>query len=286
MKKVITFFAVLAALTSAAFAGYVPEGYEQVYPDFDVDWSGDFDWFDYSYFESNDDGNGELGVSVTPWVYNHIDKSGLVTGEKWLFNANSDYSIYFKIDDITYDNIRARGEIHLYLCGYPSDDPEELYEGSVFEDEDDELRDGIFGEYRVSYGKDNAWTAEAYAANITDFVENGVVISFADILQQGLDYGATEGVGWHAGMRQQYPDGNYWITAVRVEVYSQTDWDTGTYIPGTSKAIEYLPADHTYPVELRLVRKIPQTEVPEPATYAYGLMGLASVFGLKRRIKK
>ncbi len=288
MKKIITFFAVLAALTSAAFAGYVPEGYEQVTPDFDVDWSADDYYFDFSYFEENaGTGNdGELGVTVTNWYTNTSDKSGIVVGEPWLFNANSDYCIFFKIDGLTYENVMSRGTVRLCLSGYPTDDLDDFYENGMYEIDED-LRDGIYGEYRVSYGKDFAEDDASFEANLRDFVENGVVISFADIANQfDSRYGDKTGWGWHSGMYDRYPDGNFIITGVRVEITSETDWDPYPYQPGVSKPITYLPTGTTNTVQLRLVRKTPEAEIPEPAAYAYGVMGLVSLVGMKKRFGK
>ena len=49
-------------------------------------------------------------------------------------------------------------------------------------------------------------------------------------------------------------------------------------------------ANQANPVGMQLTADIvdnnAEAEVPEPATYAYGVMGLASLLGMKRRIKK
>ena len=53
----------------------------------------------------------------------------------------------------------------------------------------------------------------------------------------------------------------------------------GTYLTGLM-----MPVDKTFTVRFNAEK--PETVVPEPATYAYALMGLGSVIGIKRRIKK
>ncbi len=291
MKKFIAILAVLALAMSAASAAFAGgpidwSKYEVLTPEFDVDWSDEDYYFDFSFFEENLSGN-DLGATITNWYKNTTDKSGVVTGDSWFFNANSDYLIYFKIDDLLFQNVGPRGDVILYFSGLPLNE-DWGYDDEYCYDYDEDLRDGVYGEYRVSMGTIDSEYGDVGEDNMRDFFENGVIFSFADIAAQE-DLLGSEGAGWHAGMDDQYPDGNYMITGLRVEVYSQTDWEPYPYQPGVSQAFIYLPIGTTTPVHVMLVRKLPEpepVEIPEPASYAYGVMGLVSLIGMKKRFGK
>ncbi len=74
---------------------------------------------------------------------------------------------------------------------------------------------------------------------------------------------------------EEYPLDGTEVTYVDIYVYDRDARDNAQIIPGASGRVTFTvgtPED--------------ETVVPEPATYAYALMGLGSLVGIKRRIRK
>ena len=60
----------------------------------------------------------------------------------------------------------------------------------------------------------------------------------------------------------------------------------GKRLEGTAAGVNYLPADCSGSVRVYVGGKRPETVVPEPASVAYGVFGLLSAVGLRRKLKK
>ncbi|MBP5092440.1 MAG: hypothetical protein J6332_00130 [Abditibacteriota bacterium] len=75
-----------------------------------------------------------------------------------------------------------------------------------------------------------------------------------------------------------YEGGVVNVDAVQVYFAMETEWGLGVYLlgNGATGTIEFLLDEE----------EEDEPEVPEPAAFAYAAMGLASAFGLKRRIRK
>ncbi|MBQ7525533.1 MAG: PEP-CTERM sorting domain-containing protein [Abditibacteriota bacterium] len=75
---------------------------------------------------------------------------------------------------------------------------------------------------------------------------------------------------------EDYPLDGIEVTYADIYIYDRDARDTAQIIPGASGRVTFTVGT---PEE-------EETVVPEPATYAYALMGLGSLAGIKRRIRK
>ena len=121
-------------------------------------------------------------------------------------------------------------------------------------------------------------TGTEKSGKMKDCFENGVFITYQDIVADREVYSDSE------------DSKDTRVAAVGVQVQAQPK---KSYDPASKKyGVQMYSSETTLPdgregrIYLSSMNKSSQAEIPEPATYAYGLMGLASVFGLKRRIRK
>ena len=247
MKRIIAVLAVAALACGVAFA----EG-------FDVNWENERNVNEYSprtvsNFGTGNEGNIGFVTDIINRDYygNTLDLrlTGLTEGT-WLLNENTD--VNFSIGGL--ENIDW-AELNGLDGSYG--DPSYITIGMTFvepvvEDDPELGGDGPWGGYYDPMASNYDFDiALDFGMTVGDFIACGLNI-------KGSDYAFEP----YLGMT---------ITEMTVNIHNEK-------------------ANQTNPVGMQLTADIvdnnAEAEVPEPATYAYGVMGLASLLGMKRRIKK
>ena len=133
----------------------------------------------------------------------------------------------------------------------------------------------------VTYDNDGVDNLEGIVASLQDFAavlhyDDGLTLTLTDALFDGNTVIFSGVLADAVGV----------VNAVDVfAAFAQAD-TTGTYTEGEDPNFRKAAAYKAFRLSVPEIRVTSESEVPEPATVAYALMGLGSLAGIKRRSKK